>query len=362
MVYECTNAYYFRNLNKIGGIESHLYYIARTYGKYDIAVVYKNADGEQIRRLEKYVRCIKIEKNDRIICRKLFCCFNREILDQCDAEEKILVLHGDYKAMVDNHQMSMQHLPIDNRIDRYIGVSQTVCDSFEKLTGIKAENVYQPIVMESNEKPLLFISATRLTMEKGWNRMVSLAKALNENNVNYLWFIFTDSQKIPEKNMILLSPRLDISSKMGCFDAFIQLSDNEGYCLSVVEALLNDVPVICTDLPVFKELGLNEKNSIKLDFDMKNIPVEKIRNISDMKFSYRMKKDRWGEYLIKEKSLIGRRNIKVRALNGWTKRGIKDVQLNRVPQFGEEWEVDIVRYEKLMKYQEENRLSLIERV
>ena len=36
MKYKTANAYYFRSLNTIGGIESHLYYIAQKYNQYDL--------------------------------------------------------------------------------------------------------------------------------------------------------------------------------------------------------------------------------------------------------------------------------------------------------------------------------------
>ena len=154
MIYRCTNAYYFGYINKIGGIESHLYYIAKKYSNYDITIFYRNGDNTQLNRLKKYVRCVKITDSDKVICEKMFCCFNREILKQCDAKEKILVLHGDYKDMVERKQLDYHNLPKDERIDRYIGVSQLVCDAWEEVTGIKAKNVYEPIVLNKVKKLL----------------------------------------------------------------------------------------------------------------------------------------------------------------------------------------------------------------
>ena len=98
MKYTATNAYYFRNLNAIGGIESHLYYIAKKYGKKtDITVFFRSGDTRQILRIKKYARCIQLQENDTVECKNLFCCFNKEILDRCTAEKRYLVLHGDYE-------------------------------------------------------------------------------------------------------------------------------------------------------------------------------------------------------------------------------------------------------------------------
>lgn len=358
MNYKVTNAYYFRNINSIGGIESHLYYIARKYGKYDIAVFYKSADTKQIRRLSKYIRVIPLQDKDTIECDVLFCCFNKEVLDVAKAKKKILVLHGDYKAMVEKGQMSKNNLPIDDRIDEYIGVSQTTCDSWKELTGLDAKNVYQPIIL-NKERPLMFISATRLTAEKGWTRMVKLAEELNKAKVNYQWLIYTDTPRTPIDNMVFIKPRLDITDKLQSFDAFIQLSDNEGYCLSVVESLAKGVPCIVTDLPVFKELGLDESNSIKLSLDMNDIPVDKIKNIYKKKFKYEIKKDKWDEVLIESTNTYKTKDMEVIATGKWKEHGILDAELNIIHEEGDKWKVSFERYLDIKEFENKSKIKLL---
>lgn len=361
MRYETANAYYFRHLNRIGGIESHLRYLSIKYAKkYEITVFYQTADQEQLEHLSKYVRCVKLEKNDFVKCKKLFCCFNREILNQCEADKKYLVLHGDYKNMIERDQLPLSALPVDDRIDEYLGVSQLVCDSWYELTGIKAKNVFEPVVLNDAERPLLFVSATRLTPEKGWTRMVQLADKLDEMNVNYTWFIYTNTNRPATKNMVLLEPRLDIADKIGAYDAFIQLSDNEGFCLSIAEALMRNVPVIATDLPVLKELGLNDSNSIILPFDMSDIPVERIKRIYELKFDYSLPKEKWNSVLDHTPAQTAE-DIEVIACNGYKMLGIMDGQLGRIPEPGERWFVTKSRYEDLVAYGEKKRCLFIVR-
>ena len=157
MIYKCANAYFFRHLNSIGGVESHFYYISKKYADLDITLFYMTGDDYQINRLKKNVRCRRITPNDRVVCEKMFVCYNREILDWCDAKEKILVLHADYKDVIKRGQLTMDMLPIDPRIDRYIGVSQLVCDSWKEITGIDAENVYEPIELDPCDHPLMLL-------------------------------------------------------------------------------------------------------------------------------------------------------------------------------------------------------------
>ncbi len=358
MIYKCSNAYYFKYLNAIGGIESHLYYIAKKYGKkYDITVFYENGDYNQIQRISRYARCIRLDKKDIVECNVLFCCFNRDILNQCRAKKKYLVLHGDYKDMVLRGQMDRHSLPIDPRIDEYIGVSQLVCDSFEELTGIKCRNVYEPVVLDKINKPLMLLSATRLTREKGWERMCRLAKTLDDNNIVYQWFIYTDQNKSPLKNMVFVKPRLDIADMMGGYSAYVQLSDNEGYCLSIVEALTRGIPVIATDLPVLKELGLNDSNSIRLPLDMSDIPIERIKNIESLKFSYKQPKDSWDKVFSRE--FVGKELVNVKVLPGFT---LIDSVLGRKPFASEILTVNQQRYEQYLKYEETYRKKIVEKI
>lgn len=347
MVFQSTNAYYFSHLNTIGGVESHFYYLAKKYNAWDLCVYYRSGDPIQINRLKKFIRVKQMTPSDKLVCDRLFFCYNLEILNQCESPEKIYVLHGDYLDLVNRGYHARAALPLDSRITKYIGVSQLVCDSWKTLTGIDAECVYNPIVLEPTTRPLMLVSATRLTREKGWNRMKKLAEFLDNNGVNYIWFVYTDAtedktkKKIqPLPNMVFAKPRLDVTNKLPAFDAYIQLSDNEGYCLSVVEALMRGLPVICTDLPVLKELGLNETNSIILDMELNNVNIDEIVNIKNKKFTYTPPEDRWGEMLIHVPSTYNpNKAYHVRATGAYKELKLIDVNLGRIPEPGEEFDV-----------------------
>lgn len=356
MIYNCSNAFYFASINKIGGVESHFYYMAQKYGKYDIYVFYRNGDEDQIKRLKKYVRCVKLSKKDKVICNKLFVSYNRDIIDQCQADEIILVLHADYKNLIDRGVFTRNILPIDERITKYVGVSQLVCDSWLELTGINAYNLYQPVIIPKKDKPLMFISATRLSAEKGWDRMVKLADVMDKADINYTWLIYTDAKrKVKSKNMIFCEPRLDVVSKMSAFDAYIQLSDGEGYCLSIAEALMQGVPVICTDLPVLKEFNLNEKNSIILDFDMNNIPLNKIKKLGSSSFTYEPPIDKWDDILNHNESVYkGDPKYEVEALDTFKQLNVKEATLGLIPNPGD---IFIVNEERFRILTGENRFN-----
>ena len=364
MKYKTANAYFFDSINAIGGIESHFWYIAQKYHQYDITIFYQEGNPIQLRRLKKLVRCVQLTNKDWVECDNLFCCYNRAILNQCTAKTAYFVLHGDYESMVQLGQLDFRNLPIDNRIDKYLGVSQLVCDSWKRLTGIDAELIGEPVVLPESHT-LMLLSATRLTKEKGWERMKKLANALNYAHIPFFWLIFTNAKKNDAvKGMEILPPRLDIASLMPHFDAVVQLSDNEGYCLTAVEALSQGVPIIGTDIPVFKEIGINESNGVLLPLDMSDIPLEKIKNIFNLKFSYQQAKDGWEDYLAKVESTYEpepdeMKFFLVRATREWSRLRLMDAQQGFVPKEGHEWVINEDRLYELQQYENRKRTKLI---
>ena len=334
------NVFYFWHINAIGGIESFFYYLARKYKDWDITIYYKTGDEAQIRRLKQYVRVKKYNPNEKIVCDRAFFNFNLEIIDNVEAKEYIQIAHGDYKAM----GIAPNTHP---KITKYLGVSKQVCDTFKEVTGYDTELVYNPIEIEKPKKVLNLISATRLTHEKGKERMIKLAELLDKAEIPYIWTIFTnDTKAIDNPNVVYMKPRLDIIPYIANADYLVQLSDNEGYCYSVIESLCVGTPVIVTNCPVFKELGIeNGKNGFIVNFDMKNVPIQDIYK-GLPKFTYKPKESNWDKFLLPgESTYEGEEKALVRATSGFI--GKKDAERNIYPKIGEEWETSLERAEYL---------------
>ena len=336
------NVFYFSLLNSIGGIETFFYYLAKKYKNWDITVYYKYGDPKQVKRLKQYVR-VKQYSGEHIVCDKAFFNFNIDIIDNVEAKEYIQIAHGDYKSM----GIKPNTHP---RIDRYLGVSKQVCDTYKELTGYDTELVYNPIEIDKPKKVLNLISATRLTAEKGKNRMIKLGQMLDAAGIPYIWTIFTDDvDAIENPNIAYMKPRLDIINYIANADYLVQLSDNEGYCYSVAEALSVGTPVIVTECPVFKEIGVNKSNGFILDFDLSNVPIDEIyKGLPE--FKYTPKKDTWDKILAKGKSTYEEEKSKrylVRATRYYLEDGIIDSELGFIPQEGFEFTIDNDRLEIL---------------
>ena len=265
------NVFYFYHLNSIGGTETFLYYIAKKYCDHDITVYYTKGDIRQVLRLKEYVQVKQWDGRENIVCDKFFCNWDTSIMSHVTAKEYIQIIHADYKALGMKPN-------INPKTTKYIGVSQQVCDSFKELTGKTVELCYNPIMIDKPKKVLRLVSATRLTPEKGKDRMLTLANALSIHKIPFTWIVYTNDQfKINHPDIIYKKPKLDIIDHIADADYLVQLSDSEAYCYSVVEALSVKTHVIVTDCPVYKELGIQDRvHGFILNFDMSDIPVDEI--------------------------------------------------------------------------------------
>ena len=336
-----TNIYYFYYLSDIGGTETFLYELAKKYHELDLTIVYRYADENQIKRLSQYVRCIRFTDGMRIKCKRAFFNYGIDIIDSVDADDYCFVIHADYEDMQRRGQL--QKIPEHHKLNKFIAVSQRAAAGFHKVTGKRVEVCYNPFEIREPHKVLNLISTTRLSREKGKERMIRLAEMLDQAGIKYIWTIFTnDKNEIDNPNVIYMKPRLDILDYVANADYLVQLSDNEGFCYSVVEALCAGTPVIVTPCPVFDEIGLVDgENCYKVPFDMKNFDVKKLLG-EPLKFEYRPPQDSWDKLLIQEPSTWAEEQKTVyivKALPIYQEKRIRDGQLDRIPEKGEEWEV-----------------------
>ena len=323
------NVFYFYHIHKIGGIETFFYNLALNYGKtHDITILYQDGDIDQIARLSEYVRVIKYS-GQHIKCEKAFFNFNLEALDTIEADEYIQIIHGDYKAM---GIMPRQ----DARITKYIGVSQNACDTFKELTGKDIELCYNPNrpLKKKQIKKLHLVSMMRLDPVKGFNRMQIMMDKLSAKDVEWHWTVYAD-QKVTFSNprVDFREPTLDVETALSDADYLVQLSDAEGYCYSIVEALSMGIPVITTNIGVLDELGVKDKvNAFVVDMDITNLPVDKI--VKGLpKFTYEPPKDSWGSFLAKGEATYYK-NIK-KIISVKVKQIYFDLNLNREVRPGE---------------------------
>ena len=130
------------------------------------------------------------------------------------------------------------------------------------------------------------------------------------------------------------------------YDFMIVASKNEGYCYSLVQALNNGLPIIATPCPVFEELGINENNSVTLNFDNSNAD-EVIDTILTKKFNFKYvpKKDTWDKVLCKGESEYNCEIVTIQVVKPFL-----DVELNENKMVGSIYETTKERAELIISH------------
>ena len=200
------------------------------------------------------------------------------------------------------------------------------------------------------DKPLVLVSMTRLTPEKGEKRMQLLAERLDNAGVNYIWFIFTDSDRsIESKNVVYMPPTLDNGRWMDIADYLVQLSDSEGLSYSINEMLYRNKPVIVTPLHYLDELGIKDGvNAYILDLDCGNIDsvVKKIKKVP--KFKFKQLDDGYDKILAKSKSHYKEEKLRMVMLKCEYFLGVDAIKEGKHVNYGETIEVDEERAKELL--------------
>ena len=234
---------YQSNIIKIGGVETFTYNMCKNLSKlYDVELLYKQCDRSQLKRLRQYVKCevynpSKEYKCDICILASSWGGYPDSVVST--KGEYWQMIHANYKELAKTGYKYTKW----NKTTRHIAVSNTVRDIFNDMYHENATTMYNLLDEIQATQPILkLISATRLSDEKGYPRMIQLANELKKANVKFRWIIFTDLKQYNIKKseleeFIFMQPRYDIWDYIKEADYGVQLSDTEGYSYFVNECL-----------------------------------------------------------------------------------------------------------------------------
>lgn len=149
--------------------------------------------------------------------------FDSSVCDQVDEGKIYMTLHADYS----NEIYKGGHPDFRDRIDGYISITGHIQKWLKKECNIDSQLIYNPLTVE-DDKPIILMSATRMSKQKGRERTIKLADALNRAGVNYIWLIFTPNRDaINNPNIIYMNERTDLERFMWLATYGVQLSDSE---------------------------------------------------------------------------------------------------------------------------------------
>lgn len=328
-------------LHVIGGIEtfilSYLDMLAEYHPEYEVGVICPKCHEEMAAEIEK--RCSLYTRRDELEC---------DVLVMVRMSDEIPYQVSYKKAIRMCHCMKIRPTwDIKRDCDNIVHVSEASKNSFH-TDGVVIHN---PAPL-SNRVSLLLVSATRVpAKDKGNNadRILKLAKMLERSEIQFLWLNFSDAPIENAPNgFINVGTYHDIGDFIAKADYLVQLSDHEGFCYSVLEALENKTAVICTPFETTKELGvIDGVNGYIVPYDL-DFDVEKLTHVPsfDYKYNNREIMAAWDKLFKQKPKRSKKAEVMVEVLVAY-----RDLQLNRMVRNGEKL---IVKRERALELKHKN--------
>lgn len=271
---------YIRETAPIGGIETFIYNFCECmYMDYEIYLVTDKIYSKQFNRLAPEVKVLSIYASKGLECDTLIMLRVTDPLPTGIKYKKVI------RRIHTRKFYDIQEIPHDSDIT--VCVSKSVKEDWKLNDALVINNLYTKPKNES----LLLVSATRIpALDKGDNekRMRKLAEMLNNASIPFLWLNFSDREmsNTPKNFYNISDGRLDVQNYMKKADYIVQLSTVEACSNTVIEALALNIPLICTPVSCFFELGVEDGvNAHVVPFDM-NFDVRKLLDIPKFDFRY----------------------------------------------------------------------------
>lgn len=279
------------DLYKIGGTETFLFNLCKYYKNKNIIVMYKTGKPEYIELLHNYVNVCRDDGKTRYTCDVLIMgnYFASDIYPRVTAQQKYQMIHADYSGMKESGFRIDLKKPADVK---FISVSQIAAEGLKREFGFKSLVNYNILDKDlAKEKPVVFITLSRATKEKGIDRIITLCKLFKKYKRPFLWLLCgtiaeqsenevkRQLSEIPE--VVMIPPSHNNKSLIRSADYLVQLSNTESFCYSAYEALIMGKPVILTDFPEATNIVIEGKNGYVIPRDESKYTKKIVDNIFD---------------------------------------------------------------------------------
>ena len=306
---------YANYIPKVGGIETITYNLVKLLSKrgFDVTLVYSNLETDK--SLVKFLDYVDIIKAENYIIKGDICiiCSNYKLPQNIRAKKYIQWVHSDYEKYP---QMELANTDIKEL--KYVAVSKHCADVFEKLYNIKPTVIHNFPDYEYGAESvnLVLCTVTRLSGEKGRERMLWLCKKLKELNIKFLWLIVGNNSVSEAENELwkntfkdfeevsFLGYKENPSIYMSCADYTVLLSDFEGCPLALLESMSINKPVITTSWGGADEIVQQGINGYILPLDIEKTDDKLIKKFVlnkpvDFNMNFDPTKQKWVDLINK---------------------------------------------------------------
>jgi len=287
---------YISNYNVIGGVERFVEnFCKRMSNRYRVTLLFDYVENEDLLfDISNHVNIIKLDKS-KIYDFDYFInstAWGFSPYDNINATKVIQVVHADYRHVIANWDFKyIRHA----KTTHHVCVGEIVKEAFEEATPYKCDAVIYNLLdnkikvsKKKKNKILTLVTVSRLSGEKGFTRMLDLAKLLDKEKIPYIWNIYGNIMHNYAKqvvssfkycpNVFFRGVTREPFNEINKSDYLVQLSDTEGFAYSVYEAMQVKTPCIITPFASGNEQIKNKVNGYIIPFDMKNINLNEIIN------------------------------------------------------------------------------------
>ena len=309
---------FFRPLYSLGGTEIAMLNLVTKLKGYKIYIGYSDETSDQhlLDRFTKFAEVVNLNEIESIDVDTFITCsahYNLvEAVKKVHAEKTILWIHH----LVNVETTVLAQKEETDKLDSIITVSNTTANTLKEVfpnLKKKIKAIYNIIdedeIKNSADKPLKkklklsnelnLVTVSRVCKEKGFERMIHLAKFLKEKNINFKWFIIGGNYYKDEFKRIKKLYE-DFKENFEWFgfidnphnivkqcDYSVLLSDDETWGLVLTEAMMIGVPCITSDFKVAFEQIKDKNNGIILSNEETHTYSERIDDIVTNKEKYK---------------------------------------------------------------------------
>ena len=309
---------FFRPLYSLGGTEIAMLNLVTKLKGYKIYIGYSDETSDQhlLDRFTKYAEVVNLNEIESIDVDTFITCsahYNLvEAVKKVHAEKTILWIHH----LVNVETTVLAQKEETDKLDSVITVSNTTAKTLKEVfpnLKKKIKAIYNIIdedeIKNSADKPLKkklklsnelnLVTVSRVCKEKGFERMIHLAKFLREKNINFKWFIIGGNYYKDEFKRIKKLYE-DFKENFEWFgfidnphnivkqcDYSVLLSDDETWGLVLTEAMMIGVPCITSDFKVAFEQIKDQNNGIILSNEAPETYSKRIDDIITNKDKYK---------------------------------------------------------------------------
>lgn len=269
----------------IGGIETAIYNIAKTFSDYDLTFIFGEGDIEQMLRVAQY-RPVKIDDGSDIDCDVLIVMGYdglKRIKGKIIAGKIYHQIHADWSVLKEKGLYKDYQIET-NGIDKFLAVSETAKKGLKKAFGLESVVVPNILAKQDYGEFRIFLTLSRLEAEKGGNILLRMLERFRTANKHFVWIICgggSEQSKVikalsANKNVILLPPAIENEWLLPKVDYLVQTSLTESYCYSIHQALAVGTPVISTRIPEAEKVIRNGENGYLVNFDLSDLDIDKV--------------------------------------------------------------------------------------